>query len=68
MPRRAATRGEPKTKLSVTPETELVKWVEARKGGGRRFASVTHAVESGLRLLREHEEGYWIENPDRKRP
>jgi hypothetical protein len=67
MPRKAAERPVPKTKLSVTPATELVEWALVRKGAGRQFASMTHAVESGLRLLREHEEGFWVESPERKR-
>lgn len=60
MRRKAVTSGPAKTKLSVTPATTLVEWVDSRVGPGRPFATMTHAVEVGLTLLREHEEGVWI--------
>lgn len=49
-----------KKKVSVTPSPELLEWVMARVGDGKEFASVTHAVERGWALLREHDEGKWV--------
>ena len=49
-----------KRKVSITPSPELLAWILARTGEGQQFASLTHAVERGWVLLREHEEGKWI--------
>lgn len=60
MPRKAkATAPGPKRKISITPAPDLAAWVHERSGPGKQFASFTHAVERGLVLLKEHEEGKW---------
>lgn len=58
----AAKRSTPpkhgnKRKLSVSPDPALLAWVMERTGPGKEYASITHAVERGWVLLREHEEG-----------
>jgi hypothetical protein len=61
MPRKAkASNQGGKRKISVTPAPELAAWVIERSGAGKQFASFTHAVERGLVLLKEHEEGKWV--------
>lgn len=60
MPRKAKTTAPgPKRKISITPAPDLAAWVLERSGPGKQFASFTHAVERGLVLLKEHEEGKW---------
>lgn len=61
MPRKAkpAKQGA-KRKISITPAPELAEWVLDHSGPGKQFASFTHAVERGLVLLKEHEEGKWV--------
>lgn len=50
---RTSPTGERKPKLTISPDPELLEWVRARTGPGKRFASVTHAVECGWVLLRD---------------
>lgn len=44
---------ETKIKIDVRVSPELFEWIDARSGDGREFHNWTHAVESGLRALRE---------------
>lgn len=61
MPRKAKAPAQgTKRKISITPAPELAAWVLDRSGAGKQFASFTHAVERGLVLLKEHEEGKWV--------
>ena len=64
MGRSIAPKSGKKRKISITPGPELTDWILARTGEGKPFATVTHAVERGWALLREHEEGKWV--PARK--
>jgi Arc/MetJ-type ribon-helix-helix transcriptional regulator len=61
MPRKpaGAAHGK-KIGVSVTMDPALYEWVKARSSPGGQFASLSHAVERGLALLREHEEGKWV--------
>ena len=59
-PRAKAPSQGAKRKISVTPDPALLEWTMARSGPGKQFASVTHAIERGLVLLKEHEEGKWV--------
>lgn len=38
-------------------DPDLFEWVEARVGGGKKFATVSHAVDRGFLLLKLEEEG-----------
>lgn len=49
-------RGAKRRRVSVTVAEELLEWVEAQVGVGKRFASISHAVEMGLAGLRDSEE------------
>lgn len=51
MPRHRVPGTGPKTKVGIAVDPELMKWVEARTGPGRDFASVSHAFEKGIRQL-----------------
>jgi hypothetical protein len=45
--------------LSVTLDPGLYEWAKARTGAGKPFANMSHALERGIALLQEHEEGKW---------
>lgn len=45
-----------KRKVGITPDPDILEWVLARTGPGRRFASVTHAAEIAWVALRDQEE------------
>jgi len=60
MGRSMTSKSGKKRKVSITPSPELLAWILARTGEGQQFASLTHAVERGWVLLREHEEGKWV--------
>lgn len=60
MGRSVARKPGAKRKITVTPGSELLDWVMERAGEGKQFATLTHAVERGWALLREHEEGKWV--------
>ena len=60
MGRSIARKAGAKKKVSITPSTELYEWIMERTGEGAQFATVTHAVERGWVLLKEHEEGKWV--------
>jgi hypothetical protein len=53
---KAAAHGN-KRKLSVSPNPDLLAWIEERTGDGKEFATLTHAVERGFAALRDIEEG-----------
>lgn len=61
MPRKpaGAAHGK-KIGVSVTLDPALYEWAKERSGPGGQFASISHAVERGLALLREHEQGKWV--------
>lgn len=42
-----------KERVGITPDPTLMKWVLARVGPGRRFASITHAFECGIVSMQE---------------
>lgn len=48
-----------KHRLTASVSPALYQWVQERTGEGGPFASVSHAVERGFALLKEHEEGKW---------
>ena len=57
---RSTSQEAPKKKTTVTVDAALYEWAMARAGGGKEFASFSHAIERGLLLLREHENGRWV--------
>lgn len=44
-----------KAKVSVTLDVDLYEWALAHTGGGKRFSSLSHALEQGLAALRDAE-------------
>lgn len=50
---RSSTAGGKKVKISLTLDPDLLAWAQAHSGPGEVFATVSHAVERGLRLLKE---------------
>lgn len=46
-----------KVQISVTVSREMYEWAFERVGAGEEFKDFTHAVERGLRCLKEREEG-----------
>ena len=46
-------------KRHATVSPSLYEWGEKRTGEGAAFGSISHAVERGFALLKEHEEGKW---------
>lgn len=49
-----------KHRLTASVSPALHEWVKERTGEGACFASISHAVERGFALLKEHEEGKWV--------
>lgn len=45
-------KGASRSKLSVNLDNDLLRWVEANVGPGKRFDSVRHAIEVALAELR----------------
>lgn len=45
-----------KTKISLTLDSGLLSWLEARTGAGKQFSTVSHAVERGIVALQKTEE------------
>lgn len=45
-----------KVKITVSLDPELYAWAVENSEPGGKFASVTHAIERALRVLREQEE------------
>lgn len=56
VPRKAPAPRRNKPKITVSLDAELLDWIEARAGSGQRFASVSHAIERAVRLMRERGE------------
>lgn len=52
---RVSESGERKKKVSISPDPDLLAWIQERTGPGREFASVTHAVERGWKALQERD-------------
>lgn len=52
---RRATNG-PKVKVGVSLDRSLHAWAMARVGPGKKFSTLTHAIERGLALLIEEEQ------------
>lgn len=48
---------ERKVAFTTRLDPDLYYWFQERSGVGKRFASLTHAIETGLARLREEEEG-----------
>ena len=42
-----------KVKASVSLDPDLYEWAMGHMGSGRRFASLSHALDSGLAALRD---------------
>lgn len=42
-----------KERVGITPDPEIMNWVLEHVGGGKRFASITHAFECGIVALRK---------------
>ena len=57
---RSVRQEEAKKKTTVTVDAGLYAWAMAQAGGGKAFASFSHAVERGLLLLQEHDQGKWV--------
>ena len=55
MPRTRVKAPRAKEKISVSLDADLYAWVVARTGAGKEFASVSHALERGLRTLQDLE-------------
>lgn len=43
----------PKVRIGISPDPTLLEWVDAHTGPGKRFASRTHAFETGIAVLAE---------------
>lgn len=50
---RAGNERKRKEKIHVSVDAEVVRWAEANSGLGKRFSSLSHAVEFALYRLRE---------------
>ena len=48
-----ARKASKKVRKTVSLDPELLRWVATQIGTGKRFSSLTHAVETGLVQLRE---------------
>lgn len=56
MPRHRVPASGTKVKLGITVDPDIYRWIEARTGPGREFASVSHAFERAAALMRTAEE------------
>lgn len=54
MPRTRVQAPRAKAKISVSLDADLYDWAVSQTGAGKQFASISHALERGLRLLQEH--------------
>ena len=43
----------PKARIGISPDPELLDWVDKHTGPGKRFATRTHAFEAGIACLSE---------------
>lgn len=43
----------PKVRIGISPDPELLAWVDQHTGPGKRFATRTHAFEAGIACLVE---------------
>ena len=50
MSRPATARG-PKVRIGISPDPELLGWLDQHVGPGKRFATRTHAFEAGIVCL-----------------
>ena len=41
----------PKVRIGISPDPELLAWVDEHTGPGKRFATRTHAFEAGIASL-----------------
>lgn len=41
----------PKVRIGISPDPELLAWVDQHTGPGKRFATRTHAFEAGIACL-----------------
>lgn len=55
MPRPRLKPYTKKERVGITPDPIIMNWVLDRIGPGKRFASLTHAFESGIASLMEQE-------------
>ena len=51
MARTAQTARRPKVRIGISPDPELLDWVDQHTGPGKRFATRTHAFEAGIACL-----------------
>lgn len=45
----------PKVRIGISPDPELLEWVDRQIGPGKRFATRTHAFEAGIICLTEQQ-------------
>lgn len=55
MPRPRKQPYTAKKRVGITPDPSIMQWILERVGPGQRFASITHAFESGIVALMEKE-------------
>jgi hypothetical protein len=47
----------PKVRIGISPDPTLLEWVDQQTGPGKRFATRTHAFETGIATLVEQANG-----------
>ena len=47
----------PKVRIGISPDPDLLEWVDRHIGPGKRFATRTHAFEAGITCLVEQSGG-----------
>jgi hypothetical protein len=47
----------PKVRIGISPDPTLLEWVDEHTGPGKRFATRTHAFETGIAVLAEQMSG-----------
>lgn len=58
----------PKVRIGISPDPELLDWVDRHIGPGKRFATRTHAFEAGITCLVEQAGGLMAPVPFEKAP
>jgi hypothetical protein len=48
---RPSSGRRPKVRIGISPDPDLLEWVDERTGPGKRFATRTHAFEAGIAAL-----------------
>lgn len=57
MPKKPAPSSRNKRKVTISLDEELAAWIDKNSEPGGIFASFSHAVERGVKELKDEEEG-----------